>query len=97
MKELGMTQTKGSRRLLRNRWKAFKEIVESQESKIPEIPSKKEDDSNVSTNASPVLCEDMYIKKEVYDKVLKTIVSDLLENDVIDDSLSSAILSRYDV
>lgn len=97
MKELGMTQTKGSRRLLRNRWKAFKEIVESQESKMPELSETNNNESLVPESEAPVFCEDTYVKKETFNKVLKTVLTDLSENQMIDDNLLNSILSRYDI
>jgi hypothetical protein len=94
MRRLGLTPTKGSRRLLRNRWKAFKEIIETSESKIPDVGQSA--DASIVLEEPPVFCVDTFVPKALYDKVVKTICTDLVENAVIAPELQTTILARYE-
>lgn len=97
VKKLGMTPTKGSRRLLRNRWKAFKDIVDRAEDKIPEIPiPNPTTDTLMETSESPILCGDTYIPKELFLKVAKTLIDDLNENKILSEDDIQKMLDRYE-
>ena len=94
MKKLGLTPTKGSRRMLRNRWRAFKDIVDAKEGKIPgfEIPPEREPKSL----EAPIKCDDAYVKKDVFLKVVKFLCEDLEEAGVLEEEAVTSILARYE-
>jgi hypothetical protein len=87
MKKLGITPTKGNRRLIRNRWKAFKQVIESDENKIPELP-RVEEHPEIKESEAPVKCDDIYIPKETFLKVVNKVLSDLKELNLAIDGTS---------
>lgn len=94
IKKLGLTPTKGSRRLIRNRWKVFKDLLDSNEIKIPSIYTT--EPHEMTLEHSPIRCDDSYIPHDLYMKVVRTIVTDLNENDIIDDAKVDLIIERYE-
>lgn len=95
MKKLGVAPTKGGRRLLRNRWKVFKDIMDAAEHKVPDITAVVKTETPPQAIA-PVHCQDTYVAKELFDKVAKTIFTDLLENGVISPELAETLTTRYE-
>lgn len=83
IQKLGLTPTKGSRRLVRNRYKVFKDIADSHSLKVPGIAE--EDQADIQLSKPPVKCEDTYIPYDVYIKVAKTVITDLNENKLLKD------------
>ena len=94
MRKIGLTPTKGSRRLLRNRWNAFKEIIESTETKIPDLD--RTADLSVPTSPAPIRCGDTFVPYDTYMKVIRTVTTDLSENGIVPDAIIDTVLRYYD-
>lgn len=78
MKKLSITLTKGNRRLVRNRWKIFKDLIENTDNKIPEFEHQQHPD--IKQADAPVKCDDIYIPKAVFIKAANKLLLDIKES-----------------
>lgn len=97
MSKLGLTPNKGNRRLLRNRWKLFKELIENNTPKIPQLGIESPSTGMIKPHKAPMRCSDgTYVDRDVYIKVVKSVLADLQENNKISEQDFKLLMAEYE-